>query len=120
MSITPKDTDTLDERKFRILSRMNQELPYTMLKLKESLTTLCGEDGFFIELRSEDYYIKVKLALSNKNNYQEVSDLLTKMIPANLIQEVQIMYNGHKILKEFTHAELGIKTHEELRNGVSE
>jgi hypothetical protein len=118
MKITPKDTDTLDERKFRILTKMNQELPYTLTKLKESLTTLCGAGNFYIDLQPANYHIEIKLALSNKNNYGEVVDLLAKMIPANLTSHVQIMYNSHVVLSEFTHAELANYTHTTLRNEV--
>lgn len=118
MNITPKDTDTLDERKFRIFSKMNQELPYTLAKLKESLITLCGEGNFSIDLQAENYHIEVKLALANKNNYQDVVDLLNKIIPANLTQHVQIMYNNHMVISQFTHDNLTSYTHEQLRNEV--
>ena len=115
LKIVPKLTDTLDERKFRILTTLNQELPYTLKKLKEALTTLCGADGFSIDLQPERYHIKVKLALSNKNNYQEVVNLLTKMIPANLTQQVQIMYATNNVLAQYTHNDLSSYTHEQLR-----
>ena len=118
MGIIPKGTDTLDERKFRILSKMNQELPYTITKLKESLTTLCGQGNFYIDLQAENYHIEVRLALANKSNYNDVVDLLTKMIPANLTQWVQIMYNSHSVVGKFTHNELTSYTHEQLRNEV--
>ena len=118
MGIIPKETDTLDERKFRIISKMNQELPYTIAKLKESLTTLCGEGNFYIDLQAANYHIEVKLALSNKNNYDDVVDLLSKVVPANLTQWVQIMYNDHEIIGQFTHTELTSYTHERLRNEV--
>ena len=119
MGIAPKDTDTIDERKFRILSKMNQELPYTLYKLKEALTTLCGANNFSINLQPEIYHIEVKLALSNANNYQDIVNLLKKMIPANLTQHVQIMYNGYKNFNGYTHSELRVKTHDELRSEVS-
>lgn len=115
LNITSKDTDTLDERKFRILTKMNQELPYTLTKLKEALTTLCGADGFYIDLQPEQYHITVKLALFNKNNYQDVVNLLTKMIPANLTQYVQIMYSRHNVISQYTHNDLTAYTHEQLR-----
>ena len=118
VGITPKNTDTLDERKFRILTKMNQELPYTIPKLKESLTVLCGEGGFEIDLQPSNFHIRVKLALSNKNNYQDVVDLLTKVIPANLTQEVKIMYNGYETLGKLTHDGLSSYNHEHLRNEV--
>ena len=118
MNIISKDTDTLDERKFRILTKMNQELPYTMTKLKESLTVLCGEGNFSIDLQSADYHIEIRLALTNKNNYDDVVDLLSKMIPANLTQWVQIMYNNQSVIGRFTHSELTSYTHEQLRGEI--
>lgn len=118
LNITPKDTDTLDERKFRILAKLNQELPYTMMKLKESLTTLCGAGNFSINLQAEKYHIEVRLAITNSNNYQEVADLLKKMIPANLTQNVQIAYNSNVVIGRLTHAQLAAYTHNQLRNEV--
>lgn len=120
IGVTPKDTDTLDERKFKILLKLNQELPYTMKKLEESLTTMCGAGNFSVDLQADKYHIEIKLALSNKNDYQEAVDLLTKMIPANLTQHVQVMYNSHEVLDDFLHAELFTYTHENLKAKVLE
>ena len=118
LGITPKDTDTLDERKFRILARLNQELPYTMRKLDECLTVLLGKGNYVIDLQADKYHIEIKLALGNKNNYQEVVDVLKKMIPANLTQWVQIMWNTHRVLGAFPHKELKAFTQWQLRNEV--
>ena len=118
MRITPKDTDSLETRRFRLITKMHQELPYTMRKLEESLTTLCGAGNFYINFQPDVYHIEIKLALKNADDYLEVVELLKKMIPANLTQWVQIMYNNHQIIGEFTHAELAAYTHERLRNEV--
>lgn len=118
LSISPKDTDTLDERKFRILTRLNQELPYTLTKLKEALTTLCGADGYFIDLQAAEYCITVKLAVGNYSNYQEVADLLAKMIPANLTQFVKVMYNTHDAVGNYRHVDLAAYTHQFIRSEV--
>ena len=120
LGISPKDTDTLEERKFRILAKLNQELPYTLQKLKESLTNLCGADGYTIEVNAAQYHVQVKLVLDKESNYQEVVDLLWKMIPANMTQLVQIMYNSNAVISRFTHAELAAYTHEQLRKEVFE
>lgn len=118
LNISPKNTDTLDERKFRILARLNQELPYTLTRLKEVLTNLCGADGFTIDLQAAQYHIEIKLGVGNHNNYQEVMDLLKKMIPANLTQAVSVMYNTHKAVGLCTHRHLSAFTHEQVRNEV--
>ena len=93
LGVSPKGTDTLDERQFRILTKMNQELPYTLRKLEQVLTTLCGSDGYSIELNAAEYNIEVKLGLANHNNYGEVERILKSMIPANLTQVVTLLFN---------------------------
>ena len=118
LGISPKDTDSLDERKFRILTKMNQELPYTLRKLEQALTNLCGNNMFSIKVTASEYHVEIKLGLINQNNYQEVVDVLKKMIPANMTQYVQIMYNGNNVIAQFTHAELTAYTHDQLRNEV--
>lgn len=118
LEVSPKDTDTLDERKFRILTKLNQELPYTLRKLQMALTNLCGADGFTINLQAAEYHIEVKLAVGNHSNYSEVVNILKRMIPANLTQFVQLMYNPHNTFTNFTHAQLAAYTHEQLRNEV--
>jgi hypothetical protein len=118
LGVSPKDTDTLDERKFRILAMLNRELPYTLRKLEQALTNLCGAGNYSIEVHAAEYHIEVKLALTNQNNYHEVEKLLMKMVPANMTQYVQIMFNAHNVLMQFTHAQLTAYTHEQLRSEV--
>lgn len=118
LGISPKDTDTLDERKFRILAKLNQELPYTLPKLEQALTNLCGIGNYSIKVNSADYHVEVTLALSNRNDHEEVVNILEKMVPANMTQTVQLMYNRHDILSKFTYAEMTAYTHEQLRSEV--
>lgn len=118
MNISPKATDTLDERKFRILARLNQELPYTLVRLREVLTALCGADGFFIDLQAARYHIEIRLAVGNHNNYGEVQKLLNKMIPANLTQYIRLMYNTNNTVGLYRHMDLAAFTHQSVRNEV--
>ena len=118
LRISPKATDTLDERKFRILTRLNQELPYTLTRLKEMLTALCGADGFAINLQANRYHIEIGLAVGNHNNYGEVQKMLNTMIPANMTQYVSVMYNPHRIVGLLRHMDLATHTHENVRNEV--
>ena len=118
LNISPKATDTLDERKFRILARLNRELPYTLTKMKESLTVLCGADGFVIDLQANKYHIDIKLAVGNHNNYDEVQKILNTMIPANMTQYISLMYNPHRAIKLLRHMDLRPITHENVRKEV--
>lgn len=120
LGVSPKATDTLDERRFRILTLLNQELPYTLRKLEQTLTNLCGADGYFVEVKAAEYHVEVKLALANESNYEEVKKILYKMIPANLTHVVNIMYNSHAVLANLTYAELSAYTHNQLKREVFE
>ena len=118
LGISSKGTETLDERKFRIYALLNQELPYTLTKLREVLTALCGEGGFSIIPEFSYYRITIKLALKNKTTFDDVKGIAEKMIPANLERVISIRYNSHAVLSAFTHGELSEHTHYELRNEV--
>lgn len=118
LGISPKDTDTLDERRFRILTKQSQETPYTLRKLEQMLTKLCGAGNYVVELKANDYYICVKLAVGNHNNYSEVESILNRIIPANMTREIELLYNPHDRLSQLTHAQLSAYTHNQLRNEV--
>lgn len=118
LSIKPKGTDTLDERKFRILAELNQQLPYTPKQLESMLTTMCGADGYSLVINPDEYHVGVKLALINKNNFQDVEKILAKVIPANMTQKVEIMYNTNEVVGQFTHEFLKSFTYNQIRNEV--
>lgn len=118
LKIFPKATDTLDERKFRIITLINQQLPYTIRSLEQTLIKLCGEDGFSIDLNANEYHLEIKLAIGNHSNYGEVEKMLTAMIPANLVSVISLMFNQHNEIARFTHAQLSTMTHYQIRNEV--
>ena len=117
LGIKPKANYTLDERKFNVLARMNEQLPYTMKQLHSSLTSLCDADGYTLKMDNDSYTLVVKLALENENNVQAVVELLDKMTPANIVKKV-MLFNTHLILGDFTHEQLSAYTHKELREAM--
>ncbi len=116
LKIVPKVTDTLEDRKFRVLARYNSSIPYTYEHLLEQLTILCGEDGFTCELFNDEYRIKIRVELFVKVMYDEVEKMLARILPANIVTDLSLRYNQHMTLKRFTHGELGVFTHDFLRN----
>ncbi len=116
LDIVPKVTDSLEDRKFRVLARYNSTIPYTFENLKKQLVTLCGEDGFSIELFNDEYLLKIRVELVAKVMYSEVEKLLSKVVPANVVVDLDLRYNQYDELKRFTHGELEQFTHWNLRN----
>lgn len=80
-----KDTATLDERRFAILSKMNAQLPYTVRSLRRMLTALCGEDGYSLEIDHNQYTLFVKMPVSDLQKLQAVRDMLHIVVPANMV-----------------------------------
>lgn len=116
LEITPKGTESLDDRRFRVQARLNERLPYTMRRLREILTTLCGVDGSTAVV--QDYTLIVRVALTAKSNYSDVAALLERVAPENLVIDLSLLYNTHAKLAKYTHAELSRWTHKELRDEV--
>jgi hypothetical protein len=109
-------TDTLQDRRFRIKTRINMELPYTYKRLIEMLNTLCGSDGYAIDL--SEYSLKVRLELTAKKQFDSVVELLNNVVPANIKLTVDLRYNQYKLLARYTHRQLANFTHNAIRNEV--
>lgn len=118
LGIVPKATSTLDERRFTISTRMTEDTPYTMTSLKRKLENLCGKDGYSVELDANNYILKVRIALTARNNYDDVCAMLQKIVPANMVIDASLMYNQNKKFVSYTHEQLKAFTHYQLRNEV--
>ena len=118
LKIKPKNTETLSDRKFRLLARENEKLPYTYRVLDKKLESLCGENGYTLNVDTDNEILKVRVDLSSKYAYEEVRLMLEKMCPLNYVIDLALFYNSHRILSRFTHTELSKYTHKQLREEV--
>ncbi len=118
LKVFPKGSDTLDVRKFRILARLNEKLPYTKRTLERQLAVLCGEEGYSVNLKNDKYTLVVRVELTAKEKFNEVNSLLRRIVPANLLIDLSLLYNTHAILSRFTNGQLAAYTHEQLRSEV--
>ena len=115
--LSPGDTDTLPERKFRVQSAMSGRLPFTIWVLREQLDSLCGADGYELTVDYGNYKVTVLLALAAQNEFDAVTELLQKMLPANLVIEVSVQYRRHSELTAWGHEDLAFHTHQYIREG---
>lgn len=118
LKIQALDDDTLENRRFRIMSRWNNKIPYTVQILRNKLETLCGKDGYSLKVIHGEYRIIVRVNLINKNNFSMVKEMLEEVIPANMEIDLSLLYNQHETLAKFTHKELAKYTHRQIREEV--
>ena len=118
LKIVSRESEGLDVRRFRLFVRFNEKLPYTVPKLKEQLASLCGEDGYSIMLDVVNFNLVVKIALKSKGMVDEVRAMLERMVPLNMMLDLDLMYNQHMIAGKFTHKFLQKYTHKGVRDEV--
>jgi len=118
LKIVSRESEGLDVRRFRLFVRFNEKLPYTVPKLKEQLGTLCGDDGYSIEVDTINCNLVVKIALKSKGMFNEVGAMLERMVPLNMFIDLDLMYNQHLTVGKFTHKFLRKYTHKGVRDEV--
>jgi len=118
LNVVPFADDTLESRRFRVQSIWNDKLPYTYRVLLERLDSLCGPDGYVMELNAGEYSLCIKLEITTKRMFDEVVRITRQMVPANIVITVELKYNQHLTLANFTHEQLSQYTHYQLRNEV--
>ncbi|NLY46758.1 MAG: DUF2313 domain-containing protein [Tissierella sp.] len=118
LKITPFADDDLESRRFRVLARENDKLPYSYRVLENKLDQLCGEDGYIVTRNVGEHTLKIKIELTRKRMFDEVDKLVRKIAPANLIITIELRYNQYKTLGRYTQGQLSKYTHSELREEV--
>ncbi|NLI90206.1 MAG: DUF2313 domain-containing protein [Epulopiscium sp.] len=118
IGITPFADDDLESRRFRVLARENDKLPYTYKALIARLNQLCGEDGYEIDRNVGDFSLSIKIELIKKKMFEEVEKVLDAMVPQNMIFTVELRYNQYSKLANYTHTDLSYYSHKEIREEV--
>lgn len=114
MGIYPTEGATLEERRFEVMLKWNDKLPYTEETLRNSLDVLCGEDGYKLNIDYPNYKLVVKLDVSSQHSFGAVQSLLDRIVPVNMVTEIAL-FNTHLLLSQYTHEQLGNYTYKEVR-----
>lgn len=118
LKIVPMGTDTLEDRRFRVINRVNAQLPYSMRMLEAHLNQMCGVGGYVLNYTPETWTLNVKIGLESKKQFDEILNMIQQMIPMNIILTYGLLYNRYITLEAFTHDHLSGYTYDALRNEV--
>lgn len=78
-------TETLEERRFRLLNRIQTLSYYTMIYLRQKLNSLFGENNYEVKMDYLNYTLYVKSNVSNSFIYIESIATINKIKPANIV-----------------------------------
>ena len=90
--LKPYPEDTLEERRSAVLMQWNQQLPYTMERLRERLTSVVGGSAFRIWMKSAEYMLEIQVIDQTIRVLRILKEMLENMIPANIILDFSGCY----------------------------
>ena len=108
-------TDTLEQRRSRILAAMTRELPYTVRALQKMLEALLGPGNFSVEVNPITSTLVVLVNVRVEHQRNDVRQLLDAVVPANLGIEIGNLYSTHERLTGYTHGQLAAYTHKYIQ-----
>ena len=92
LGIIPLDGDTLDDRRFRVLSVYKGDLPYTERALYNMLAELCGADAVNLDVDTQNFKITVRIGLQSKSMYDSALKLINRIRPCNMLLDHKLKY----------------------------
>jgi hypothetical protein len=113
ISLTPGQNDSLDDRIFRIQSRVVDKLPYSYRIILSDLHALDPEAQ--MEIDWEHLNVKVYMALSSQSMVADVEELLEKKLPLNLTYEIIIVYNTWGEYESDTWGDVSTMTWQQMK-----
>lgn len=90
LNIVPLASETLDQRKDKIIWKLNLKIPYTMRFLKNILASMVGEENREVEHDNDTQVLTVRIKEGLRDMTQLRKDL-EKIIPAPLILKLEVM-----------------------------
>lgn len=117
LDVLPNTTDTLDERRFRIIAMLTDMPPYTDRYLENKVRELCG-DAFRIVRDYKNYKLSIELSLNSKTNTDTVLRVVKDLIPANIELYVGEFAARYYELSQYTHEQLASFTHTQIRSNA--
>ena len=89
-------TDTLDQRRARILMSVTRQLPYTMRALRLMLKSLLGDGNFKATVDPIRSELNVLVNVRAAHQMDDVREILDAVVPANLVIKVAHLYSPHQ------------------------
>lgn len=88
LRLNANPSDSLEARRKNIWIRLNENLPYTWRRLVLLMNEICGENGYHMELKHNDYFLDVSIQLTEENLeshiVKQVMEMLERVLPANI------------------------------------
>ena len=106
---------TLRDRQFNIYTKLYQSTPYTYNRLEDMLSEFVEPTNYTMTRDVSSKTIEVKISLKSRFMAESVAELLDRIVPADMILNVIIIYTTHNDISKYTHNELSVYTNDEIK-----
>lgn len=104
LGLEPQLDDTLEDRRMRIISKLNERLPYTFIRLHRMVAALVGWGNFEMYFENGGRLLfRLKSPQENDSRIKAVLELFENVVPMNLYWEFK-----HHLLPFETKEHLGV------------
>ncbi len=84
LNIIPLPSQSLEDRKIKILTVLNIKLPYTYRMLENAVRSIFGEGKYTLSINNETSTLTLKAYFQTENQFVEVNNLFENVVPKNL------------------------------------
>ena len=97
LNIIPKNTDTIEFRRLRIINRLSMTPPFSLPYLRQKLDTIIGAGKYNCYLNYDNYILYIESSAENQYWADEIYITINKLKPANIvfINKPLIVYNNN-------------------------
>lgn len=98
LKLRASDSDSIETRRFRLLTRYQEQIPFTFAYLNQSLTVLLRDKHYEIERDVSKKTLTVKVELAERSQFESVVMMLERTTPQNLVLTVGLLYRSDIIV----------------------
>lgn len=102
-------SDDIDVRRFNIISKINNNAPFTYRWLDNKLKQLVGENNYKINIEYDNYKVIISIAYLFGDIANTLQKDLRELLPANLVLQINLFSNCNLYLASIVHEKQHIK-----------
>lgn len=99
----------IDVRRFNIISKINNKVPFTYKWLDNKLKQLVGENNYRINIEYDNYKVIISIVYLFGDIVNTLQKDLKELLPANLIIQINLFSNCNLYLGSIVHEKQRIK-----------
>lgn len=105
-----------DDLRFLLMLTIADKRPYTINMIEKLMNMICKNNGYELFTDVQNGIFRVRLNLGNKNKFSILHSFLDKIVPANMVLDIDCLYNPYSMYKTAEYMDLSAFTYDDLKS----